>query len=500
MSTYFKGVSISLAIVLFTTATAAVAANFPVLTISNNGVAVQVIVSNADINAPVLFYYPSNGVYSSVNIGQTNGSGYLSATINAGSYSLANGNPVYVRVDGEQSPTATWPNLSKSGPVSLYLSQSTVTVGLNQGTSVTASNVSGSLSVSGNNNPLVVSANISGNNIVNINGLSNAGTAALTICDSGNGSCGTINVTVQPSSLNSQGVYLNPNSITISNGQTQTISITGYASGPYYVSNNTGSSAVSAVVNGNSLIVNGLSSGMSNITVCATSGQCGTTFVNVTSNGNTVSNSSLPLALSSFFVSSGNQSNSFLVGGNQLTISFSANQSITNPSMSVGGTAVATNGSGSGPYTAIYAIKGNESMPLPVVVSFSNSAGATVREYFWTSASSVAPSSAPSNPVASSCPTGYTCAATTPSASTPTNGSYTFNRYLYIGMTPKGVSDPDVAALQRRLSADGFFSGAATGYFGPLTKAAVIAYQKKHNLSAIGVIGPGTRNLLNQGI
>jgi peptidoglycan hydrolase-like protein with peptidoglycan-binding domain len=67
-------------------------------------------------------------------------------------------------------------------------------------------------------------------------------------------------------------------------------------------------------------------------------------------------------------------------------------------------------------------------------------------------------------------------------------------------MTAYGVSDPEVIALQQRLKTDGFFTGSATGYFGPQTKAAVEKYQKKNGLSVIGVIGPATRTLLNKGI
>jgi len=67
-------------------------------------------------------------------------------------------------------------------------------------------------------------------------------------------------------------------------------------------------------------------------------------------------------------------------------------------------------------------------------------------------------------------------------------------------MTAQGVSNPDVLALQARLAKDGDFTGPQTGYFGPITKAAVQAYQTANGLSPLGVVGPATRNLLNEGI
>ncbi|MDE1941346.1 MAG: peptidoglycan-binding protein, partial [Patescibacteria group bacterium] len=74
-----------------------------------------------------------------------------------------------------------------------------------------------------------------------------------------------------------------------------------------------------------------------------------------------------------------------------------------------------------------------------------------------------------------------------------------FTRYLYMGMTAQGRSDPDVLALQKRLSADGFFNGPLSGYFGPVTKSAVKAYQRANGLDPVGVVGPSTRALLNKG-
>lgn len=65
-----------------------------------------------------------------------------------------------------------------------------------------------------------------------------------------------------------------------------------------------------------------------------------------------------------------------------------------------------------------------------------------------------------------------------------------FSRNLTVGS--RGA---DVTALQTMLGVN-----PATGYFGPITKAAVIAYQASHSISpAAGYVGPLTRSVLNAG-
>lgn len=58
----------------------------------------------------------------------------------------------------------------------------------------------------------------------------------------------------------------------------------------------------------------------------------------------------------------------------------------------------------------------------------------------------------------------------------------------------EGSSGEAVRALQLKLKALGFFDGTGTGTYGPVTRAAVIAFQRAHGLSADGVAGPVTRN------
>lgn len=51
-----------------------------------------------------------------------------------------------------------------------------------------------------------------------------------------------------------------------------------------------------------------------------------------------------------------------------------------------------------------------------------------------------------------------------------------------------------VQTLQLRLKKLGYFNGTGTGYYGPVTRAAVIAFQQANGLYADGIAGPNTRN------
>ena len=80
---------------------------------------------------------------------------------------------------------------------------------------------------------------------------------------------------------------------------------------------------------------------------------------------------------------------------------------------------------------------------------------------------------------------------------------YVFNNDIYQGMT-----NADVFFLQKNLNKNPLTQIAATGpgspgnetyYFGSLTKAAVIKYQKMNNITpSVGFVGPITRTLLNK--
>jgi Ice-binding-like/Putative peptidoglycan binding domain len=72
--------------------------------------------------------------------------------------------------------------------------------------------------------------------------------------------------------------------------------------------------------------------------------------------------------------------------------------------------------------------------------------------------------------------------------------TFQFTTFLH-----QGMSGDDVVQLQERLRAEGFFTyPTSTGYFGPVTLAAVKAYQTAHNIvPASGFVGPLTIAELN---
>ncbi len=82
---------------------------------------------------------------------------------------------------------------------------------------------------------------------------------------------------------------------------------------------------------------------------------------------------------------------------------------------------------------------------------------------------------------------------TTPTTTPPVLSLFRFTHYLYYGL-----HHPDVMELQKRLMSEGFFNGPITGYFGPLTRASVMAYQRSHHISVVGSVGPLTRGSLNE--
>jgi len=61
----------------------------------------------------------------------------------------------------------------------------------------------------------------------------------------------------------------------------------------------------------------------------------------------------------------------------------------------------------------------------------------------------------------------------------------------------EGATGEAVRALQERLKDLGYFPSYVTGYFGPITRTAVIAFQNANGIEPVGFVGPKTRAALD---
>lgn len=76
-------------------------------------------------------------------------------------------------------------------------------------------------------------------------------------------------------------------------------------------------------------------------------------------------------------------------------------------------------------------------------------------------------------------------------------GTIVKTTYTFTKLLKQGMSGTDVGMLQKKLKDLGFFNVSITSYFGSITKQAVEKFQKAHNLTPDGIVGPLTNAVLN---
>jgi ferredoxin len=177
--------------------------------------------------------------------------------------------------------------VGNSSTAALTFSISNVTVSPGQSIPITISGGNGNYTVLNNSNSGIIQASISTttNNIVNISTNSTSGSAAITICSSNMSTCGIINATA--STVSTSPITFSQTNPTVSIGQSLLIGLSGGSSSTYYVSANSSPSIIQTSISGSTLTLVGETSGSSTITVCSSSGSCGTLSATVgyTSNG-----------------------------------------------------------------------------------------------------------------------------------------------------------------------------------------------------------------------
>ncbi|MCX6712818.1 MAG: peptidoglycan-binding protein [Candidatus Vogelbacteria bacterium] len=459
-----------LAVAFIISPLAVLAAVVPTLTLTPaTGSAYPRVTVYGEPNSAVSLHYGK--LASSVNtMGSTDQNGSFSAFISQSGYDLACGNTAFVVVAGQPSGTIPWSPAGNSCS-GLALSQTSVSLAVGQNTTIQTTG-SSSLVISTNRNSAVASTTIN-NNVITITGLS-AGNTDLTVCATAPSNiCATVSVAVGSSNIS-----FTPASITLRVNQMESIAIVG--SGPYAISNNSVPGNVSVGISGDRLSVFGAAVGGSVVTVCKHNGGCGSIAVSVVSSDSiqTVDSNKLP-SLASFSVSSNDQTGNFIKSGSVLSVSFTANKPVVNPTVTISGLKQTAAGSGLGPYTATSTITGSENFPRPISFGLSDLNGKSTNLVVFLSDTSAV------NVV-------------TPKVIAPTKiktvpaEKFTFKLYLAVG-----ADGTEVLKLQQLLKEMEFFTGTPNGHFGPATEKAVKALQKENGLAPAGYVGPGTRAVLN---
>lgn len=417
--------------------------------------------------------------------------------------------------------------LSSAGSAFAALSFSQSNINLSSGQSTTINVTGGSdYYLSSNSNPNAALGRFNGSTLT-ITAGSETGTANVTVCSlSGTNNCGSVTVVVGGSNnsnttnTTTSGPTLSPSSISPSLGSTQSITISG--NGNYFVSSNSNSAVASYTLTGSILQVTALSNGSATITVCQTGG-CSNLTITVGSGGNTGG------------VLSFSQSNPSLSVGQTIIVTISGGSGVYSLS-SISNTNVASSSLSGNTLTIIGKAFGSATLSLCESGGSCNSLPVTVTGTT-TNTSSNASQTTPTQPSISQVPSvvfpstlinqitlleGQLAQMTSqlaqlkatiqalisgssivPLSTSGSSGSTSVNTtagssYKFYYPLEHGDENQEVTELQKRLTAEGFYSGPVTGYFGPLTEQAVQAYQRAHGLTPLGNVGPGTREALNQ--
>jgi len=359
---------------------------------------------------------------------------------------------------------------------SITLSQTSLTLLTGQSLSIGVSGGTAPYSVI-NGAPNIAVGTMSGNTLT-VTGVASGGTT-LTACSAGGG-CTALIVTVNASGTGSSALTLSQNSLSLAAGQTLSVSL--YGIGGYYIASPANQNIASGSINGSALSVNAYGAGTTSITVCQTGGQCATLSITVgtASGGTAVAGCTgtiqfSPITGQACPIVSGTQTpgvslavmHESVAYGNLATFTLVPN-GITNPIYSVSdsfaGSSVKISNITAAGYFSWYptvADVGTHTITVTAADSLGHQSSTSVSIAI--TGSSVSPA-----------------------------------KHLFLVPLSVGASGEEVIALQTRLTAEGVYSGPLNGNYGPLTEAAVKKYQTVHGLAALGNVGPGTRAMLNK--
>lgn len=339
----------------------ALAAN-PVLSANYQGSgsgSVQINVTNGNSFSQInLYTRQSSSLWTVVNnIGQTDSNGYFTMSLSMAGDGSSSPLQLYVIVGGLQSPTVSvYPNGGSGGcnyncgnSYGLLLSQSNVSLNIGQSMAVTISNNNYNLStgsgpygnnyyynsyyISSNFNSSVATASVSGTQLT-VYG-SQSGNTTIMVCSSGS-ACASLYVTVSGNSCGyygcSNNLSLSQTSVSLTTGQSASVTANNSSGGSLYISSNTNSSVVSVSISGSVINLYALANGSSTINICAnSSSQCGSLYVTVSGSGG--SGSSVWFSQNTVTLTPGQNSSVTIYsnnyGGNYYVSSNSNSQAVT---------------------------------------------------------------------------------------------------------------------------------------------------------------------------
>ncbi len=346
--------------------------------------------------------------------------------------------------------------VEQSGASQLTLSQTNVNIPSGQNVQVTVSGGSGMYQIQNNSNAAVIGATMSGS-VLTLSTSANTGAASILICTTDTTICGVVTATA--ASASSVVTSFSNTSPSIAAGSSMAINIYGLAGATYYVSTNSNPQIAQANVTGNIVTVNGLESGNTVLTVCASSGSCSPLNVTVYAGaGGNIAISQNTLSLNT---------------GQNLTITISGG---TPPYTVTGGISSVAQETVNGNSLVVYGIGGGTSS---VEVC---SAGGGCTNLLITVSGTAAATTSTVTPVVTPVTTTVAPVSTTPP----------LTEYLV-----PGSQDAQVLQLQQELASLGYLTATPNGYFGNATASAVTKFQAANNLPQLGVVGPATRAALN---
>jgi len=272
---------------------------------------------------------------------------------------------------GTPSCASVYVTVQNTGGTALAFSQNNPTVAPGQNVAITITGGTGIYTLLNNANSSVIQASLS-SNVVTLSTTNTSGSSAITICSSDMSACGIINAVV--GNVSSSGLTFSITNPTMTIGQNLSIAISGGAGGNYSVFSNTNTTAVTANLSDNNLVLVANAGGTATVTVCSSMGNCAPEVVTVSYNTTSIGGS-MTLSQNNLWLLAGQAASITVSGGtmpysvagysaNILTASFN-NNILTITGVSAGSASVSVCSAGGGCNI------------LQVLVSGSSSSGST---------------------------------------------------------------------------------------------------------------------------